>query len=86
VDQESLIGSTFSARYRWHARDKGEITPIITGTQHITGEARLRLDPADPYCWGRSPVTAADERWRAPQPPGPLIARGPTATATAGAP
>jgi len=53
--QESLIGSTFSARYRWHARDKGEITPIITGTAHITGEARLRLDPADPYCWGIRP-------------------------------
>jgi len=53
--QESLIGSTFSARYRWHARDKGEITPIITGTAHVTGEARLRLDPADPYCWGIRP-------------------------------
>jgi len=53
--QESLIGSTFSARYRWHARDQGEITPIITGTAHVTGEARLRLDPADPYCWGIRP-------------------------------
>jgi len=53
--QESLIGSTFSARYQWHARDKGEITPIITGTAHVTGEARLRLDPADPYCWGIRP-------------------------------
>ena len=53
--QESLIGSTFTARYRWHARDKGEITPIITGTAHVTGEARLRLDPADPYCWGIRP-------------------------------
>ena len=53
--QESLIGSTFSARYRWHARDKGEITPIITGTAHVTGEAQLRLDPADPYCWGIRP-------------------------------
>jgi 4-hydroxyproline epimerase len=53
--QESLIGSTFSARYRWHARDKGEITPIISGTAHVTGEARLRLDPTDPYCWGIRP-------------------------------
>src|SRR6267154_1425631 len=53
--QESLIGSTFSARYRWHARDKGEITPITTGTAHVTGEAQLRLDPADPYCWGIRP-------------------------------
>jgi 4-hydroxyproline epimerase len=50
--QQSLIGSTFSASYRWHARERGEITPTITGTAHVTGEARLRLDPNDPFCWG----------------------------------
>ena len=53
--QESLIGSSFSARYRWHARDRGEITPTITGAAHVTGEARLRLDPDDPFCWGIRP-------------------------------
>jgi 4-hydroxyproline epimerase len=53
--QESLNGSTFSARYRWHARDRGEITPTITGTAYVTGEAKLRLDPADPFCWGIRP-------------------------------
>ena len=41
--QESLIGSTFTARYRWHNRAKGEITPTISGSAHVTGEARLRL-------------------------------------------
>ena len=53
--QESLIGSSFSARYRWHARDRGEITPTITGAAHVTGQARLRLDPDDPFCWGIRP-------------------------------
>jgi proline racemase len=50
--QESLIGSTFTARYRWHDRDKGEVIPTISGSAHVTGEARLRLHPADPFCWG----------------------------------
>ena len=53
--QESVIGSTFAASYRWHDRGKGEITPTITGTAHVTGEARLRLDPSDPFCWGIRP-------------------------------
>jgi 4-hydroxyproline epimerase len=50
--QESLIGSTFSASYRWHDRNKGEIVPTITGTAFVTGEALLRLDPQDPFRWG----------------------------------
>jgi 4-hydroxyproline epimerase len=50
--QESLIGSRFAARYRWCDRAKGEIVPTITGTAHVTGEAVLRLDPEDPFCWG----------------------------------
>jgi 4-hydroxyproline epimerase len=50
--QESLIGSTFEASFRWHDRSKGEIVPIITGTAHVTGENLLRLDPDDPFCWG----------------------------------
>ena len=50
--QESLIGSTFEARYRWHDRSQGEVIPIITGTAHVTGENLLRLDPDDPFCWG----------------------------------
>jgi proline racemase len=50
--QESVIGSTFTGRYRWRDRAKGEIVPTITGTAHVTGEAVLRLDPSDPFCWG----------------------------------
>jgi 4-hydroxyproline epimerase len=50
--QESLIGSTFVGRFRWHDRAKGEIVPTITGTAHVTGETLLRLDPEDPFCWG----------------------------------
>jgi 4-hydroxyproline epimerase len=50
--QQSLIGSTFTARYRWHDRDKGEIVPTITGSAYVTAESVLRLDPEDPFCWG----------------------------------
>jgi 4-hydroxyproline epimerase len=50
--QESLIGSRFIGRYQWRDRARGEITPTITGTAHVTGEAVLHLDPEDPFCWG----------------------------------
>jgi 4-hydroxyproline epimerase len=50
--QESLIGSSFEASFRWHNRDKGEVVPIITGTAYITGENLLKLDPNDPFRWG----------------------------------
>jgi 4-hydroxyproline epimerase len=50
--QESVIGSTFAGRYRWHDRAKGEIVPTITGQAYVTGETLLRLDPEDPFCWG----------------------------------
>jgi 4-hydroxyproline epimerase len=50
--QESLIGSTFEASFRWHEKSKGEVVPTITGTAHVTGENVLRLDPDDPFCWG----------------------------------
>jgi 4-hydroxyproline epimerase len=50
--QESLIGSTFEASFRWHDRSRGEIVPTITGSAYITGENVLRLDPDDPFCWG----------------------------------
>ncbi len=50
--QESLIGSRFAGRYRWHDRARGQIVPTIIGTAHVTGETLLRLDPDDPFCWG----------------------------------
>jgi 4-hydroxyproline epimerase len=50
--QESLIGSTFEASFRWHDRNQGQVVPMITGSAHVTGENLLRLDPSDPFCWG----------------------------------
>lgn len=50
--QESIVGSRFTVRYFWIDRAKGIIAPTITGAAHVTGEATLRLDPADPFCWG----------------------------------
>ena len=54
--QESVIGSVFTARYRWNDRRTGEIAPFITGSAHVTAEATLRLNANDPFRWGiRSP-------------------------------
>ena len=50
--QESIIGSLFTGRYRWLDRADGTISPTIIGTAHITAEATLLLDDADPFCWG----------------------------------
>jgi 4-hydroxyproline epimerase len=50
--QESVIGSTFTGRYRWLDRAKGEIAPTITGTAFVNAEASLLLNPDDPFCWG----------------------------------
>ena len=50
--QESIIGSRFTASYRWIDRNKGTIAPRINGFAYLTAEATLLLDPADPLCWG----------------------------------
>lgn len=50
--QESILGSLFTARYRWLDRATGTILPTITGTAHLTAEATLLLDERDPFCWG----------------------------------
>ena len=48
--QESIVGSTFTARYR---RDNAEaIIPSITGCGYVTGEATLLRDPGDPFADG----------------------------------
>lgn len=47
--QESTVGSVFSASVRSH---DGEIIPTIQGSAYVTGEARLVLDPADPFVAG----------------------------------
>jgi 4-hydroxyproline epimerase len=50
--QESIVGSRFGASYRWIDRDKGRISPTISGTAYITAEATLLLDPNDPFRTG----------------------------------
>ena len=50
--QESLVGSTFTGRFSWHDKPKGEVRPSITGRAYVTGESRLHLDPNDPFRFG----------------------------------
>ena len=50
--QESIIGSTFSASYKWLDREAGRIVPSITGTAFVNAESTLLLDERDPFCWG----------------------------------
>jgi len=50
--QESIIGSTFTGRFRWLSRDAGRITPTISGTAYVNGEATLLIEERDPFCWG----------------------------------
>jgi 4-hydroxyproline epimerase len=45
--QESIVGSSFTARYRRDA--SGAIIPSITGRAYVTGEATLHRDPNDPF-------------------------------------
>ena len=50
--QESIIGSTFTASFRWLDRAAGRITPFVTGTASVNAESTQLLDARDPYCWG----------------------------------
>ncbi|MBI3514142.1 MAG: proline racemase family protein [Proteobacteria bacterium] len=50
--QESIIGSTFRASYRWIDRAAGSVAPAITGAAFVTAETTLLLDERDPFCWG----------------------------------
>jgi 4-hydroxyproline epimerase len=50
--QESIIGSTFTGKYRWLDRATGKIEPIITGSAYVNSEATLLLHDEDPFCWG----------------------------------
>jgi 4-hydroxyproline epimerase len=50
--QESIIGSSFSARFHWHDRASGKITPVISGRAYVNAEITLLLDESDPFCWG----------------------------------
>lgn len=45
--QESITGSTFSVRYRWHDRAVGTIVPTVTGSATVTGRAELYIGPGE---------------------------------------
>lgn len=47
--QESITGSTFSARYE---RQNDKIIPTMTGSAFVCSEATLVLNDQDPLCWG----------------------------------
>jgi 4-hydroxyproline epimerase len=50
--QESITGSLFEGRFAVDESQPGRILPVITGTAHVTAEATLILDEADPLKWG----------------------------------
>jgi proline racemase len=50
--QESIIGSTFTGRFRWLDRAAGKVAPVITGRAYVNAESTLLLDERDPFCWG----------------------------------
>ena len=50
--QESILGSTFTASYRWVDRASAKILPRITGRAYVTAESTLLIDERDPFGWG----------------------------------
>ncbi len=51
--QESVIGSTFDARFRWESDPaSGRIIPTITGRAFICGQGELLIDAQDPFGFG----------------------------------
>ena len=49
--QGSIIGTVFEGSFET-LPECGQITPIVTGSAHITGEATLILHPLDPFQFG----------------------------------
>jgi proline racemase len=50
--QESIIGSSFRGSFLWLDRERGVITPTITGSAFVTAEATLLFHENDPFCNG----------------------------------
>jgi 4-hydroxyproline epimerase len=50
--QESVIGTVFEASFTIDERHHGQVLPHITGSAHVTSEAALIFDDADPLRWG----------------------------------
>lgn len=49
--QASIIGTVFEGSFQ-SLPEAGQITPIIRGSAHVTGETVLILDPLDPFQFG----------------------------------
>jgi 4-hydroxyproline epimerase len=47
--QESIVGSVFEGSVQ--VKD-GQVIPSIKGSAFVNAEAKLLLNPADPFCWG----------------------------------
>jgi proline racemase len=47
--QESIVGSTFKAKYRWQ---DDKIVPTISGTAHVMAKSTLLIGANDPFAWG----------------------------------
>jgi proline racemase len=45
--QQSITGSEFAVRYRWHDRAAGAVIPTVTGSATVTGQARLLIAPGE---------------------------------------
>ncbi len=50
--QESIIGSVFAGHYEPAAAGQPGIRPFIHGRAHVTLDATVVFDPADPFAWG----------------------------------
>jgi 4-hydroxyproline epimerase len=50
--QESILGSTFTGKFRWLDRAAGRIEPTITGTAFVNAEATQLLNDDDPLGYG----------------------------------
>ena len=50
--QESIIGSSMQASFRWLDRVAGKIEPLITGRAFVNAESKLLLNDQDPFCYG----------------------------------
>ncbi len=51
-EQESILGTRFQANFVWEDRASGTILPTVTGRAHVTADALMVLDPADPLRHG----------------------------------
>ena len=47
-----MIGSVFAAHYDVAAAGQRGILPTIHGRAHVTLDATVVFDPADPFAWG----------------------------------